>query len=126
MSININTYETRLKALLVELETELSTIGIHSPENPNDWIAKPEGVAIQESDSNVSADRVEEWEERRSTVATLETRYNNLKRALKKIEDGTYGICEICGDEIEEDRLNANPAARTNKAHIEEETNLPM
>jgi len=32
---------------------------------------------------------------------------------LKKIEDGTYGICEVGGEEIPEDRLDANPSART-------------
>ena len=38
--------------------------------------------------------------------------------ALERIEKGTYGICEVGNEEIEEDRLNANPAARTCKAHL--------
>jgi DnaK suppressor protein len=32
-----------------------------------------------------------------------------IKTALKKIEDGTFGICERCGDEISEKRLLARP-----------------
>ena len=44
---------------------------------------------------------------------------------LKKIEAGTFGVCEISGEPIEEDRLDANPAARTNKANINNEADLP-
>jgi len=66
------------------------------------------------------ADRTEEYDERRATLATLEGRYNNIRLALKKITDGNYGICEVSGEPIEEDRLEANPAARTCKAHMEE------
>jgi RNA polymerase-binding transcription factor DksA len=51
----------------------------------------------------------------------LEVRYNEIKSALKKIEEsapGAYGLCEVGGEQIEEDRLEANPAARTCKAHM--------
>lgn len=34
---------------------------------------------------------------------------NKIKEALKKIEDGTYGRCEVCGRGISEERLNARP-----------------
>ena len=30
-----------------------------------------------------------------------------IDRALKKIEDGTYGICELCKEKISQERLNA-------------------
>lgn len=29
--------------------------------------------------------------------------------ALKRIEDGTFGLCERCGEEISPERLNARP-----------------
>ncbi len=32
-----------------------------------------------------------------------------IKRALEKIEEGTYGICEQCGEEITEARMEARP-----------------
>ncbi len=35
-----------------------------------------------------------------------------IERALEKIENGTYGICERCGGPIEEKRLEAKPYAR--------------
>jgi DnaK suppressor protein len=34
-----------------------------------------------------------------------------IDEALEKIEKGTYGICELCGKEIEEERLKARPVA---------------
>ena len=32
-----------------------------------------------------------------------------IKQALERIEDGTYGICEHCGEEISEARIEARP-----------------
>jgi DnaK suppressor protein len=32
-----------------------------------------------------------------------------IKEALARIEDGTFGICEECGEEISEERLKARP-----------------
>ncbi len=32
-----------------------------------------------------------------------------IKEALQRIEDGTFGICEECGEEISEERLKARP-----------------
>jgi DnaK suppressor protein len=32
-----------------------------------------------------------------------------IRDALERIEDGTFGICEICGEDISEERLKARP-----------------
>lgn len=34
---------------------------------------------------------------------------SKIKSALERIEDGTYGICEACGEDISEKRLLARP-----------------
>ncbi len=36
----------------------------------------------------------------------------DISDALQKIEDGTYGECEICGEDISLARLEANPMAK--------------
>jgi RNA polymerase-binding transcription factor DksA len=36
----------------------------------------------------------------------------DVERALAKIEDGTFGICEGCGEPLQPARLEAMPAAR--------------
>lgn len=124
MAIDTNKYKTRLESELQKVTGELSTLGVHNPDNPDDWVATPE-PALGEADENIVADRVEDWDERVSTLALLETRYNNIKRALGKIESGTYGVCEVGGEEIEPERLDVTPEARTCIAHKEEEENLP-
>ncbi len=64
------------------------------------------------------ADRFEEQEEHQSESGTLMRRRNDLMAALGRIKDGTYGICEECGQEIGEERLEANPAATTCSVHV--------
>lgn len=32
-----------------------------------------------------------------------------IKEALDRIENGNFGICEVCGEEISEERLRARP-----------------
>jgi RNA polymerase-binding transcription factor DksA len=118
-------YKKALEEDLIQITSDLTDLGIHNPSVPEDWIATPSDIVDAEPDENIAADRSESWQERRSTVAALETRYNNINRALVKIEKGTYGICEVCGEEIETDRLDINPAARTDKTHINEESSLP-
>lgn len=39
-------------------------------------------------------------------------RLAEITTALQKIEEGTYGICSKCGQEIPEARLNAMPTAK--------------
>jgi RNA polymerase-binding protein DksA len=49
---------------------------------------------------------------------------NDIDMALKKIDDGTYGICEIYGTPIPKKRLMAMPYTRLSmKAQEEEEKN---
>ncbi|MCS7203740.1 MAG: TraR/DksA C4-type zinc finger protein [Thermodesulfovibrio sp.] len=34
-----------------------------------------------------------------------------IEQALRKLDEGTYGVCEMCGDEIPEERLKILPFA---------------
>ena len=43
------------------------------------------------------------------TAKELEAMLRDVERALGKIEDGTYGICDRCGKLIPETRLEARP-----------------
>ena len=42
---------------------------------------------------------------------TIEKRLRNVKRALQKIDEGTYGICDDTGEPIPRGRLEAMPEA---------------
>jgi RNA polymerase-binding transcription factor DksA len=97
---------------------QLRDMGKLNPEN-GEWEAIPEEQVAPESDPNSLADRFEEFEERSSMIRVLEPRLNNILRALKGIDRDSYGKCEICKKDIEAARLEANPAARTCKKHLE-------
>lgn len=100
------------------LRSELSQIGKENPQT-GDWYAIPmETDGDAESDYSDQADYVEDFESRSARLGEIEKRYRDVVDALKKIETGNYGICEKSGQPIEIDRLQANPAARTCKAHM--------
>jgi RNA polymerase-binding transcription factor DksA len=42
----------------------------------------------------------------------LRAELDEVERALAKLDDGTYGRCEVCGGPIAEARLEAMPATR--------------
>ncbi len=115
--MNTEHFRTRLTEEKARLEAELSTVGRKNPSNPQDWEAVPP-ESEQESDPNDQADVMEEYGNNNAILKDLEARYNDVLAALARIEGGTYGTCEISGETIEEDRLEADPAARTCKAHL--------
>jgi DnaK suppressor protein len=115
-----DTYKTKLEEELKTLESELASLG-QIDEETGEWEAVPETQTAPEADENDLSDRSEDFEERSSTVDTLKVRLQDVHDALAKIASGTYGTCEVSGETIEEDRLEANPAARTCKAHMDEE-----
>lgn len=124
-TIDLQSKKSILQDLRTALVRELETLAVYHPKT-DDWEARFDQEAIEEADNDLMSDMSEAAEERIATLALLETRYRNIVRALNKIETGTYGICEISGAPIEEDRLKANPAARTCKAHLEDEVDLPL
>ncbi len=122
--IDTNGYKELLEEQLAVLTIDLQELGIHNPQVKEDWIALPKDIEVTEADENIKADKVEDWMERTATVAALETDYNNIVLALAKIERDTYGMCEVCKMEIEEERLQADPSARTCMTHLGEEEDL--
>jgi RNA polymerase-binding transcription factor DksA len=53
-----------------------------------------------------------EREKQLSIREQLESKLSDVNDALERIESGTYGRCQVCGDEISDDRLRALPATR--------------
>ncbi|HWH07176.1 MAG TPA: TraR/DksA C4-type zinc finger protein [Candidatus Paceibacterota bacterium] len=115
--IDTTPFKARLEEEKTQLEAELATLGRRNPSNPADWEALPPETG-QEADPNDAADLMEGYGENSAILHDLEIRYNDVLRALARITEGGYGICEVGGEEIEEDRLNADPAAKTCKAHL--------
>ena len=110
-------YKNLLEGELKLLENELNSVGRKNPDNPKDWEAEPDEEAVPSSDPTDYADEIEEFEGNTAILKELEVKYNEIKKALEKIKNGTYGICDKCGKEIPEARLDANPAASTCLKH---------
>jgi len=50
--------------------------------------------------------------ENMSLAAQLRAELDEVERALAKLDEGVYGLCETCGQPVGTDRLEAMPAAR--------------
>ena len=100
----IEAERARIQALVREREAE----GITS---------EPEGEQFSElaAHDQHQADLGTETFEREkdfSLLEQLEAELDELDRALRKLDDGTYGTCEACGEQIPAERLEAVPGAR--------------
>ncbi len=118
MTANTDHFKQKLEEERAKLETELEAVARKNPDNPSEWVAKPNEHDSSQADENIVADAIEEYEENAAIASSLETRLNDVKSGLDKIKHGVYGKCQICQKDIEDDRLEANPAARTCKEHI--------
>ncbi len=119
--MNTHTFKEKLEEELKTLETELKTVGRINPNNPGDWEATPGDVDVTNADPNDVADNMEEYEGHTAILKQLEIRYNEVKTALERIKNNTFGMCTVCHAKIEEKRLEANPAATTCIQHKEEQ-----
>jgi RNA polymerase-binding transcription factor DksA len=88
-------------------------------EETNEWEAVPEERTSRESDQNDMADRFEDFEARSSMIKALEARLNNILSAFKGLNRESFGRCKVCKKDIEMARMEANPAAKTCKKHLE-------
>lgn len=110
----LNYFKEKLVAEKALLEDELQNIG--RKDANGDWSAVPEAHTDVEGDEGDQAEFIQDFDSKIARLGSLETRYNQVVGALERIENNTYGVCLKSGNLIEEDRLEANPAAETCKA----------
>lgn len=117
--MDTNIYKIKLEEEKKLLSEELSGLG--KVDKTGDWEASPEDEVVKQDvqDEGDMAERTEDYEERTSILNELEERLGDVNKALSKIENGSYGTCEVCNAQIEEDRLGANPSAKTCKVCME-------
>ena len=117
MSLDKKKIKEKLEKERDMLVEQMRDMGKLNPET-GEWEATPEAMDYRESDQNDMADRFEDFEERSSMIKELEPRLNNILRALKGVNRESFGKCEVCKKNIEGTRMEANPAARTCKKHL--------
>ncbi len=102
MTIDLNKMKSRLEAKRDELHTSIAGLTEASPV-PTDAIEA--GLGPQDFEE-VAVDFLETHQEQ-SILANEQALLTEVLYALKRIENGTYGICETCGQPIPEKRLEA-------------------
>lgn len=122
--MNLDKYKIRLEAEKAKLTGELGSFARPNKDEKGDWEAVREDDPSGASSSDDVAEELENMNERKATEGPLERQLAMVNLALKKMAAGKFGICEMSGEPIEEDRLDADPTARTCKEHMNEEDNL--
>ena len=88
----------RLEDRLAEMEDRLSRIERDLAEPP-------------EADSSERAVQMEDDDALEAQAAMVSNEIASVRRALERIEDGSYGECIRCGNDIAAGRLEARPEA---------------
>lgn len=115
-------YRRKLEDLKEELEGQISTIIRRSSE------PLKESVGELSSYDNHTADLAAETFEREKDLGLRDHAKRmmaKVERALGKIEDGSYGICEKCGAPIEVERLDLVPYTALCARCSKEEEKIP-
>ena len=100
--------KTLLDARKQQLLTELNVDGVKNTHADNEFEARFPDFGDKEDEN---AAEVAAFEGNLSLEKNLEISLFNVNKALKKIEDGSYGLCEKCGMPIDPARLKAFPSA---------------
>ena len=114
---DLESFKKKLITEKSQLEQELSTVGKKDSSNPNEWDAISGGIEVDTADENEVADKFEEIEDNNGVISQLDKQLKEVDAALNRIDNGTYGTCEICGKPIEKERLEASPSARISIKH---------
>ena len=102
MSINVNHF----KEILLLRKAELEKILFNIQNEINDINSNESCDEADLAASNMDSGR--DYQIYLNQKKELE----EICEALKKIEDGTYGICEMCEEPIDEERLKIKPYAK--------------
>ncbi|WP_426241672.1 TraR/DksA family transcriptional regulator [Psychrobacter sp. TWP2-1-2] len=109
MSIDLQATKQNLLTLKEEYETRIDKIEDHI-QNPQDDLNEhweDQAISYRQNDMRTNL-----MVEARQSLIYVEN-------ALSRIENGTYGKCEVCGEQIEEQRLQALPYATLCMEHAE-------
>lgn len=95
-------YFQKLLSQMLEEAQQKGDSTIEELTDSNELFADPADRATAESDRSFTL-RIRDRERRL---------IRKIRSALQRIDDGTYGVCEECGDDISIARLKARPVTR--------------
>jgi RNA polymerase-binding transcription factor len=97
--------EMKLGQLLVMLKTKQAAV--------HQLLRRREGIAVERSAD--PSDEAQSALDRELSIRALDREsslLSDIRFALRRIDDGTYGVCQSCDEEISEKRLTAMPWAK--------------
>lgn len=101
-----------IKGMLLEqktnLERELAQFTQANSNNEDDFKATFPDFGDKEDENSAE---VATYGDNLSLEHSLEKSLRDAKKALKRIEDGTYGYCKYCNELINPERLRARPSS---------------
>jgi len=105
-------FKKLLEEKRAKVEKELESIAQRDPKLKGDYDTRfPDFGAPQSTDE--SALEVAAYESTLPIEYALEVRLQEINKALDKIKNGKFGLCEKCGQAIDEKRLMIMPEAET-------------
>lgn len=102
---DMQTLENKLRQRRAELQKEVEDVTHREGAEPFRRLAGEVGDA---GDESVAATLIDTDH---AAVGRDVAEIRLIDRALERIADGTYGNCIRCGDQIQKERLEANPMA---------------
>lgn len=107
----IDELKNKLEKEKISVEKELESFAKKDDVPKGDWETKFPNR--ENGNMEEEADEVQEYDNMLPVEHSLELKLKDVNSALEKIKNGTYGICEKCGKEIDKERLLACPEAKT-------------
>jgi DnaK suppressor protein len=109
----------RLENELLELKKEIGDIAIPDRSAPGGFDAKETNTQEGVLDQADQASEMTNINNNEAVLKVLQERLTEVEEALEKMKDGSYGLCEVCGEKIEDKRLLVNATAKTCIKHME-------
>src|SRR5919202_2072690 len=103
--LDLDKFRSQLESLRSDLRAELSDL---QEESAN--VDQNEGYGVK---NHPAEDATEMFLRQRNLAVSgdLRQELDDVERALDRIADGSYGLCQVCGSPINLERLEARPAA---------------
>ena len=102
----IDDLQARLVEERGELQTQLATLEEDTFATTQSEMSGDVGLDDESADAGTATF---EREKDLSIEQNVRDLLDKIERALKRIDDGTYGVCERCGKSIEKARIKALP-----------------
>ncbi|MBY5164190.1 TraR/DksA family transcriptional regulator [Salsipaludibacter albus] len=92
--------------MLADRETQVEILDEHGADIHSDTV---KDIGVSSSGFSDAGQQAEERSEVLGSIETARTRVHQIDTALERIDEGTYGVCVDCGNEIPQARLEVRP-----------------